>query len=191
MGQSINKLTGDAPSPPGTAGQGLLSLIVAASTNNAIGKNNQLLWHLPKDLKFFKNTTWGMVVLMGRKTFESVNKPLPGRVNIVITSSPDWKADGVWIAKDLDDAIAQAKTTNCKEIFIIGGGEIYKQTMPLADKIYMTRVHKQIEGDTFFPLINENEWELKEATDFKADEKHAYDFSFQVWVRKEGIKNNI
>ncbi len=128
---------------------------------------------------------------MGRKTFESVNKPLPGRVNIVITSKPGWMAVGVWVAKDLDDAIAQAKTTNCKEIFIIGGGEIYKQTIPIADKIYMTRVHANIEGDTFFPPIDEREWQLKENTDFKADEKHAYDFSFQTWVKSKEIKKDF
>jgi dihydrofolate reductase len=169
---------------PFPSGRVRVGLIVAASTNNAIGKNNQLLWHLPKDLKFFKNKTWGMVVVMGRKTFESVNKPLPGRVNIVITTKADWKAEGVWVAKDLEDALAQAQTTNCKEIFIIGGGEIYKQTMPIADKIYMTRVHAQIDGDTFFPAIDETKWVLSSHEDFNADEKHAYDFSFQTWVRK-------
>lgn len=161
----------------------MISLIVAASTNNAIGKNNQLLWHLPKDLKFFKNTTWAMVVIMGRKTYESVNKPLPGRVNILITTKPDWKADEVWVAKDVSEAIELAKTTHCKEIFIIGGGEIYKQTMPIADKIYMTRVHATIDGDTFFPEINEAVWELISNEDFKADGKHAYDFSFQTWEK--------
>jgi dihydrofolate reductase len=162
----------------------MISLIVAAACNNAIGKNNQLLWHLPKDLKFFKNKTWGMVVVMGRKTYESVDKPLPGRINIVITTKPDWKAEGVWVAKDLDDALAQAATTNCKEIFIIGGGEIYKQVMPAADKIYMTRVDADFDGDTFFPVINESEWKLIASDDFKKDDKHAYDFSFQTWVRK-------
>ena len=184
MDNNSNNYTAVVPPPPGEVRWGL-SLIVAASTNNAIGKNNQLLWHLPKDLKFFKNTTWGMVVVMGRKTYESVDKPLPGRVNIVITSKPDWKAEGVWVAKDLEDAVAQAKTTNCKEILIIGGGEIYKQAMPIAAKIYMTRVHAVLEGDTFFPVIDEAEWTLKENTDFKADEKHVYDFSFQTWQRKK------
>lgn len=184
MSDSLNNFTIPAPSLPGKVGEGLISLIVAASTNNAIGKNNQLLWHLPKDLKFFKNTTWGMVVVMGRKTFESVNKPLPGRKNIVITSQPGWKAEDVWVAKDLEDAITQAKTTNCNEIFIIGGGEIYKQSMSVADKIYMTRVHADIEGDTFFPVIEETAWVLQENIDFKADEKHQYNFSFQTWVRK-------
>ena len=161
-----------------------ISLIVAATTNNAIGKDNQLLWHLPNDLKFFKNTTWGMPVIMGRKTFESVNKPLPGRINIVITRQTDWKADGVIVAVDLDDAIHKARETNCKEVFIIGGGEIYAQALRKANKIYLTRVHTQIEADTFFPEVNEDEWELLSNEDFLADEKHLFDYSFQKWQRK-------
>jgi dihydrofolate reductase len=161
-----------------------ISLVVAAAENNAIGKNNQLLWHLPADLKFFKNTTWGMVVIMGRKTFEAVNKPLPGRINIVITTQSDWKADNTWTASSLDDALRQAETTNCKEIFIIGGGEIYKQSMAIADKIYLTRVHANLDGDTFFPEMN-GKWALASNTDFKKDEKHAYDFSFQVWEKRK------
>ncbi len=162
----------------------IISLLVAASTNNAIGKNNQLLWHLPNDMKYFKNLTWGMTVIMGRKTFEAVNKPLPGRVNIVITRQEGWKAENVWVAKDLEDALRQAATTNCKEIFIIGGGEIYKQSIEKADKIYMTRVHAELSGDTSFPVIDETKWELKENIDFAADEKHKYAYSFQTWVKK-------
>ena len=161
-----------------------ISLVVAASENNAIGKNNQLLWHLPNDLKFFKNTTWGMVVIMGRKTYESVNKPLPGRTNIVITRKPDWKAEGVVTANDLHDALKKAADTNCKEAFVIGGGEIYKWAFSIADKIYITRVHTTLEGDTFFPAINEAEWTLVSNEDFKKDEKHQYDYSFQTWERK-------
>lgn len=161
-----------------------ISLIVAAADNNAIGKNNQLLWHLPNDLKFFKNTTWGMPVIMGRKTFESVNKPLPGRFNIVITSQPAWKADNVWAAKNLDNALEQAAATNCKEVFIAGGGEIYKQAIAAASKIYLTRVHATLEADTFFPAIDETIWELKSNENFSADEKHTYDYSFQVWEKK-------
>jgi dihydrofolate reductase len=161
-----------------------ISLIVAASENNAIGKNNQLLWHLPNDLKFFKNTTWGMPVIMGRKTFEAVNKPLPGRFNIVITRQDGWKADGVLVAKDLNDALQKATETNCKEIFIIGGGEIYKQSMEMADKIYLTRVHANIDGDTFFPVVDENKWQLITNQDFVADEKHAFAYSFQLWKTK-------
>ena len=162
----------------------MLSLIVAAASNNAIGKNNQLLWHLPNDLKFFKNTTWASVVIMGRKTFEAVNKPLPGRINIVITTQPGWKAENVWVAGNLDDAIRQAETTNCREIFIIGGGEIYRQSIGIADKIYMTRVHASFEGDTFFPEIDPAQWHQTGNLDFPADEKHAYPYSFQTWERR-------
>ncbi len=161
-----------------------ISLLVAASTNNAIGKNGQLLWHLPNDLKYFKNLTWAMVVVMGRKTFEAVNKPLPGRVNIVITTQDGWKADGAWGAKDINEALKQAASTNCKEIFIIGGGEIYKQTMAIADRIYITRVHAELDGDTFFPVIENDTWELVRKDDFNADEKHAYSYSFETWERK-------
>lgn len=162
----------------------IISLIVAASANNAIGKNNQLLWHLPNDLKFFKNTTWAMVVIMGRKTYESVDRPLPGRVNIVITRQDGWSAAGVIVAKDLQDALKKADETNCKEAFVIGGGEIYKWAMPVADKIYLTRVHAELEGDTFFPVIDETKWELILNEDFDKDEKHQYNYSFQVWKKK-------
>lgn len=162
----------------------MISLVVAAAENNAIGKNNQLLWHLPNDLKFFKNTTWAGVVIMGRKTFESVNKPLPGRLNIVVTSNKDWQADGVMVATNLQQAVELATKENFKKIFIIGGGEIYKQSMVIADTIYITRVHTQIDGDTFFPAIDTNEWQLKEKNDFFKDEKHAYDYSFEIWQKK-------
>ena len=159
----------------------IISLVVAASTNNAIGKDGQLLWHLPNDLKFFKNITWGMTVVMGRKTFESVNKPLPGRVNIVITSQPGWTAENVWVANNLQEALSLAETTHCKEIFIIGGGEIYKQSMSIANRIYITRVHASFDADTFFPVIDETIWKLTDNKDFAADEKHKYAYSFQVW----------
>ncbi|MBS1754736.1 MAG: dihydrofolate reductase [Ferruginibacter sp.] len=163
----------------------MLSLIVAAAENNVIGKNNQLLWHLPNDLKFFKNTTWGMPVIMGRKTFESVNKPLPGRFNFVITRQPGWKVEGVTVAANLQDALAKAAATNCKEIFIIGGGEIYKQAIEIADKIIMTRVHTTLDGDTFFPEIDEKKWQLITNQDFAIDDKHQYAYSFQIWERRE------
>ena len=160
-----------------------ISLVVAASENNAIGKNNQLIWHLPNDLKFFKNTTWGFPVIMGRKSFESVNKPLPGRTNIVITTNPDWKAETVIVVNNLKDAIQKAAETNSKQIFIIGGGEIYKQSMDIADSIYITRVHADLEGDTFFPEIDKSKWKLTSNQDFEADEKHAYSYSFQIWEK--------
>lgn len=161
----------------------MISLVVAAAENNAIGKNNQLLWHLPNDLKFFKNTTWAGVVIMGRKTIESVNKPLPGRLNIVVTNNKDWKVDGVMVAHNLEEAIALARKENFKEISVIGGGAIYKQSMTLADIIYMTRVHTTIDGDTFFPEINKADWHLAEKNDFSKDAKHAYDYSFEKWEK--------
>jgi dihydrofolate reductase len=162
----------------------IICLLVAASENNAIGKDNQLLWHLPNDLKFFKNTTWAMPVIMGRKSFESVNKPLPGRINIVITTQAGWQRDNVITANDLGDALKKAGETNCKEAFVIGGGQIYEQAMPLADIIYLTRVHATLEADTFFPVINEVDWELVSNEDFEADEKHKYAYSFQAWKKK-------
>lgn len=166
----------------------IISLIVAASTNNAIGKDNQLLWHLPNDMKFFKNTTWGMPVVMGRKTFEALaGEPLPGRFNFVITRNADWdpKNEKAKVAPDLATALKMAEETDCKETFVIGGGQIYAEAMPLADRIYMTRVHAVLEGDTWFPEIDEKEWQLVENRDFPVDEKHAYAYSFQTWERKK------
>ncbi|MBS1667646.1 MAG: dihydrofolate reductase [Bacteroidetes bacterium] len=162
----------------------LISLIVAASENNVIGKNNQLVWRLPNDMKFFKNSTWAMPVIMGRKTYESMNgEPLPGRFNIVITHQKDWKpADSqTQIAGSLQQAIELAKQTDCKEAFIIGGGQIYAEAIQHADQIYMTRVHTKIDGDTFFPNINSKDWKLVSNHDFPADDKHAYAYSFQLW----------
>lgn len=166
----------------------IISLIVAASTNNAIGKDNKLLWHLPNDMKFFKNTTWGMPVVMGRKTFEALaGEPLPGRFNFVVTRNADWRPgrETVKVAANLPAALDLAKETDCKETFVIGGGEIYAEAMPLADRIYMTRVHAILEGDTFFPVIPEQDWKLVSELAFPADEKHAYAYSFQLWQRKK------
>jgi len=163
----------------------IISLVVAASENNVIGKNNQLLWHLPKDMKFFKNVTWAMPVVMGRKTFESMgSKPLAGRKNIVITRKPGWKAEGVSVVNSVDAAVALATELNYKEIFIIGGGEIYMIAYDRANKIYMTRVHAELEGDTYFPVIEKDDWKLVSNVDNPADEKHAYAFSFQLWEKK-------
>jgi dihydrofolate reductase len=163
----------------------ILSLVVAASTNNAIGKNNQLLWHLPNDLKFFKNTTWAMPIVMGRKTFESLGgKPLNGRLNIVITRQKNWEATGVIAVGSLEDAIFVAKENKYKEMFIVGGGEIYKDTIKKADKIFMTRVHTEIDGDTFFPEIDSSKFALTSNRDLPADEKHIFSYSFQLWQRK-------
>jgi dihydrofolate reductase len=162
----------------------IVSLIVAASENNVIGKNNQLLWRLPNDTKFFKNTTWAMPVIMGRKTYESLSgEPLPGRFNIVITHQKDWSPNGkVKVTGTLEEAIELADDTDCKEVFVIGGGQIYAEALPVADKIYMTRVHTVVEGDAFFPAIDETKWKMVSNVDFPADEKHQYAYSFQVWI---------
>ena len=166
----------------------IISLIAAASTNNVIGKENRLVWHLPNDMKFFKNTTWGMPVVMGRKTFEALaGEPLPGRFNFVITRNKAWDPgrDRVKKAQDLPSALKLAADTDCKETFVIGGGEIYKEAMPIGDRIYMTRVHAVLDGDTFFPVIDETQWMLTSNLDFPADDKHAYAYSFQLWERKK------
>jgi len=163
----------------------MISIIVAAAKNNAIGREGELLWTLPKDMKFFKNSTWGLPVIMGRKTFESLGKPLKGRINIVITRQSDWKAEGILLAADINDALQKAAATNCKEIFIIGGGEIYKQSMEITDRIYMTRVHHSFaEADAFFPEIDESKWKLISNEDVEFDAQHAYPFSFQIWEKK-------
>jgi dihydrofolate reductase len=165
----------------------IISLIVAASENNVIGKNGQLLWNLPNDMKFFKNTTWAMPVIMGRKTFDSLNgNPLPGRFNFVISRNVMSIAprDKVKVTDNLHDAIRMAKQTDCKEVFVIGGGQIYAASISDADRIYMTRVHAVFEGDAFFPEIDPDTWKMVSNKDFGIDEKHAYAYSFQVWEKK-------
>lgn len=161
----------------------VISLIVAAATNNGIGKDNQLLWHLPKDLQFFKKTTWAMPVIMGRKTFESLSgKPLQGRLNIVITRNKDWKPDGIVVVHSLADALFVAKSADYKEVVVAGGGEIYKEALPLAHKVYLTRVQAEPEADTFFPDLSAD-WQLIFDEPHSADAKHAFAFTFQRWER--------
>ncbi len=163
----------------------IISIIVAASTNNAIGLNNQLLWHLPNDMKFFKQTTWAMPVIMGRKTFESLSgKPLNGRLNIVVTRQSEWNADGVLKASSLDDALRIASENDYKESFIIGGGELYASALPYAHKIYLTRVDTIIEGDTFFPALDAEHWQLTMDDSKVADAKHAFAYRFQCWQKR-------
>jgi dihydrofolate reductase len=167
-----------------------LSIIVAASENNAIGKNNQMLWNLPEDMRFFKNTTWGLPLIMGRKTFEALgNKPLPGRFNIVISRQPGYKAGNqeVQEADSISQAIELAKRTDAKEAFIGGGGQIYKEALLLCDSIYMTRVSAILEGDAFFPEIPENIFQLTHSIKVPADEKHAYAMDFQTWTKIKSI----
>lgn len=161
----------------------VISLVVAASTNHAIGKNNQLLWHLPNDLKRFKNLTWGMPIVMGRRTFDSIGKPLPGRKNIVITRQKELSKEGVAFVTNKSDIDFIVNELEVNELYVIGGGELYRTYFNLASVIHMTRVHTEIEGDTFFPEMNPKEWERTHFLDCKADEKHAFDYTFEVWKR--------
>lgn len=162
----------------------IINLVVAATENNVIGKDNQLLWHLPNDMAFFKNVTWGMPVVMGRKTFDSLGKPLKGRTNIVMTSNGSFASEGVVRAANVKEALEQSASTDAKQCYVIGGGEIFKAVMPQAARIYMTRVHTTLEGDTYFPEIKEEEWELITSLSFDKDDKHAYSYTFETWQRK-------
>lgn len=163
----------------------IVSHIVAASTNNIIGKDFALLWTLPNDMKHFKNKTWALPVVMGRKTFYSLgNTPLNGRLNIVITRQQDYTAEGIVVVPDIKAAIALCKKEDYNEVMIIGGGEIYNQTLPITNKVYLTRVHTTIEGDTSYPELPPNEWHLEFEENFNPDAKHAYGYSFQTWGRK-------
>ena len=159
-----------------------LSMIVAASENNAIGKDNDLLWHLPKDLKYFKETTKGHHIIMGRKTFDSVGKPLPGRTNIVISRREDFNPEGVVRANNLENAIELVEDD--QEPFIVGGAQIYEQALDYVDRVYLTRVHAHVNGDTHFPELDPDEWQRVLHENHKKDDHHAFDFSFEVWERK-------
>lgn len=161
-----------------------ITLVVAASDNNVIGKDNQLLWHLPKDMRFFKNTTWGLPILMGRKTFESLgNKVLPGRLNLILSNQKNIKTNGATLVHSLQDAMNLAAKQDYKQLMVIGGGQIYELALPLAHTILLTRVHTTIEGDAFFPALNED-WVKKESTFYNSDEKHSYSFDIECWQRK-------
>jgi dihydrofolate reductase len=162
-----------------------LSIIVAADKRNGIGQNNQLLCHLPADLKLFKQTTTGHCIVMGRKTFESIGKALPNRTNIVITNSLDFDADNCVVLHSLQEAISYAQKNEETELMIIGGASIYEMAMPLVHTIYLTRIHHTfIEADTFFGGIDETNFMLVKTRPQEADEENEYGFSFEVWERR-------
>jgi dihydrofolate reductase len=155
-----------------------LSLIVAVAENGVIGHNNQLIWHLPNDLKQFKRLTTGHCIIMGRKTFESIGKPLPNRTSIIISRNLDFQVEGCITANSLENAISEAKKIESEEAFVIGGAEIYRLALPIIDKIYLTEVHQTFEGDTFFPEIDKTIWKETHREDFETDEKHKVKYSF-------------
>lgn len=161
-----------------------LSIIVAVAENRVIGRDNQLIWHLPKDLKQFKNLTTGHPIIMGRKTFESIGKPLPNRTSIIISRNTNFAVEGCIVVNSLEDAILEAQKIESEEAFIIGGAEIYKIAMPLSDKIYLTRVYHNFEGDTFFPVIDLDIWQETKRLINEVDEKNLYEFDFIELERK-------
>ncbi|MEZ4788222.1 MAG: dihydrofolate reductase [Flavobacterium haoranii] len=176
----------------------MLTIIAAAAENNALGKDNDLVWHLPDDFKRFKALTSGHFIIMGRKTFESFPKPLPNRTHVIITRQKDYPVpEGCIVVESIEDAIKIAVTSSLssraesrdekpenQEVFIIGGGEIYKQSINIANKIELTRVHTEVEADTFFPEIDGNDWKLIEEEYHPKDEKHQFDFTYLTYIRK-------
>ena len=164
----------------------ILSIIVAVAENNVIGKDNTLIWSLPADMKFFKEKTKGHVIITGRKNYESIPekfRPLPERTNIVITRQADYKAPGAIVVASIDSAMHYVEQYHAnEEIFIIGGAEIYKQTITMCHKVYLTRIHHSFEGDAFFPTLN-SDWKLTHQENVSVDEKNKYPFTFQTWAR--------
>ena len=160
----------------------MIIIIAAASENNALGKDNDLVWHLPDDFKRFKKLTSGHYIIMGRKTFESFPKLLPNRAHIVITRNKNYKKEGIIVVPSLEKALE--KTKNEEQVYIIGGGEIYRQSMDIADKIELTRVHTTVEADTFFPEIDDEKWQLVAEEFHPKDDRHAFDFTYLTYLRK-------
>ncbi|MES2678393.1 MAG: dihydrofolate reductase [Bacteroidota bacterium] len=164
----------------------IIAAIYAVDLNNAIGKDNQLLWHLPADLKFFKTTTMGCPIIMGRKTYESMGRLLPGRKNIIITRSSDYRVEGAEIFHSAEAAIKFCQTNpevKSEKIFVIGGAEIFKLTLAATTEIYRTLVKAKFEADVFVPEINKAEFNLSLEECHEADEKNKYDYCFQKWER--------
>lgn len=164
-----------------------LSLICAMAENRVIGRNNSLPWHLSEDLRHFKRVTMGSCIIMGRKTWESIGRPLPGRSNIVITSNPDYEADGARVVGSLPEAIKLAESISIiddsEEAFVIGGAGIYQAALPLANRFHLTRVHAQVEGDTLLADFDETQWREVERQDFQHDDSNPYDYSICILER--------
>jgi len=161
-----------------------ISLVWAMAQNRVIGRNNQLPWYLPEDLKYFKRITLGKPVIMGRKTFDSIGKPLPGRTNIVVTRNRDWSFEGVRTVDSLEAARELCENLaivdGTEEAMIIGGAEIYRQAMPLADRLYLTEVHADVEGDATFPEFDRSQWQEIAREDFEASGPNPYNYSFII-----------
>lgn len=162
----------------------MLAIVVAAAENNVIGKDNDLIWHLPADLKHFKSLTMGHPMIMGRKTFEAIGKPLPGRTSIIITTQKNYQAEGCVVVHSLEEAIAKGRELDAEQVSIIGGANVYKQALPLADILYVTRVHASFEGDAYFPELPDDAWQVVEQEHHEPDEKNKYSYTFLTLKRK-------
>lgn len=160
----------------------MIIMIAAVAENNALGKNNELVWHLPNDFKRFKSLTTGHHIIMGRKTFESFPKPLPDRVHIVISRQENYKPEGCIVVDSIEKAIALCPEND--DSYVIGGGEIYNLALPFTDIIELTKVHHSFDADAFFPKINKSEWILVEAEENYKDEKHLYNYTYETYIRK-------
>ncbi len=163
----------------------IVSLIAAMDRRRGIGKDNQLPWRLPADLKRFRELTTGHHIITGRKTYESIGKPLPGRTTIIITRNRDYVAEGCFVVHSLADALALARTRGEPEAFVIGGAEIYAQALPEADRLYLTLVDAEVEADAFFPEFDQSAWQVKEISEQAADEKNSLRHTFQVYDRNQ------
>lgn len=159
-----------------------VTLIVAVADSGVIGRDNTLPWHLPEDLKRFKRLTLGKPIVMGRKTYESIGKPLPGRQNIVVTRDPNYRREGVSVVHAADDALRSA--AGAPEIMVIGGAELFRAFLPRAVRVHLTRVHGQVEGDIHWPALDEREWRIVEREEHAADERHVYSMTFEVWEKR-------
>lgn len=164
-----------------------LAVIVAVAENAVVGRDNALPWHLPADLRHFKQTTLGKPIVMGRKTFESIGRPLPGRTNIVISTNPDFLAPGITAVGSIEQALIAAQdvatSDACEELFVIGGASIYVDAIPLADRLYITEVHAQVAGDVSLPAIDWSVWQETRRERYSADAQNQYDYSFVVYER--------
>lgn len=170
-------------------------MIVAVAENGVIGRNNQLPWYLPEDLKYFKRVTMGKPIVMGRKTFESIGRPLPGRTNIIVTRSTDYCADGIKVVNSVNDAIKLADDVavldGSSELMVIGGAQLYADILPVTDRLYFTEVHADVDGDAFFPAIIREEWKEVAREKFLAERPNGYDYSFVVLDRLKNSRRPV
>ncbi|MBL0590895.1 MULTISPECIES: type 3 dihydrofolate reductase [Aeromonas] len=161
-----------------------ISMIAAMAHDRVIGKDNQMPWHLPADLAHFKRLTLGKPVLMGRKTFESIGRPLPGRRNLVISRNPGYQAEGIEVVGSVEAALALLAGSSVEELMVIGGGHLYAEMLPSADCLYLTRIDLAVEGDTRFPAFDDGQWQRVDCESHPADEKNPHPYSFETWLRR-------